>query len=195
MLDYPELGSAKPLFRRRAYLLYPFQTRYALAVVLLTALVASVMSLVLFRLFARTGFEPMRWGAVTFEQNVRWLFLWIFLLILSSFGFFYLLVVLASHRVAGPLAVMTKYMSDFASGNYPEIRELRKSDELKEFFQLFKTVIERFRSRDLDEIEIIRTELEKLRGLQLGPAADELESSLQRLLDRRLRAVAVSSKD
>jgi hypothetical protein len=189
MSDTASVANAKPLFRRRRYLLYPFQTRYALAVVLLTAFVVGVISLVFFRLFAGGGITAFAMESDAPEHSIRWLLPWVLVLIASTFGFFYLLFVLASHRIAGPLAVMTRYMSEFASGKYPQIRELRKSDELKEFFEVFKTAVERFKMREVEEITVLRAELKKLKALNLGPASQQLESILQLLIDRRLQLI------
>src|SRR5262245_47198984 len=116
---------AKPMFRRRRYLVDRFQVRYALAVVLVTAFVSAVTSLVLFRVLTGARLSDFAGTPAAMESSAKWLLLWVLVLIASSFAFLFLLIILASHRVAGPLAVMTRYMSEFAAGKYPNIRDLR----------------------------------------------------------------------
>jgi nitrogen fixation/metabolism regulation signal transduction histidine kinase len=42
-----------------------------------------------------------------------------------------------SHKISGPLHVMTNYLREFRSGKCPEYRPLRKNDELREFYDEF----------------------------------------------------------
>lgn len=39
-----------------------------------------------------------------------------------------------SHKISGPLLVMTNYLREFRKGNNPEFRPLRGNDELREFY-------------------------------------------------------------
>jgi hypothetical protein len=57
---------------------------------------------------------------------------------LSGIIFFFILI-LQTHRIAGPIYVMTYYMKEFLDGRKHEhLRPLRKHDQLKDFYQLFK---------------------------------------------------------
>ena len=57
---------------------------------------------------------------------------------LSGIIFFFILI-LQTHRIAGPVYVMTYYMKEFLDGRKHEhLRPLRKHDQLKDFYQLFK---------------------------------------------------------
>jgi hypothetical protein len=42
-----------------------------------------------------------------------------------------------SHKISGPLHVMTNYMKEFRKGACPNYRPLRKNDELLEFYEEF----------------------------------------------------------
>jgi len=42
-----------------------------------------------------------------------------------------------SHKISGPLHVMTNYMKEFRKGSCPDYRPLRKNDELREFYDEF----------------------------------------------------------
>jgi len=46
-----------------------------------------------------------------------------------------------SHKISGPIYVMTNYLRECRSGKRPEFRSLRKHDELREFYnELRKTI-------------------------------------------------------
>ncbi len=42
-----------------------------------------------------------------------------------------------SHKISGPIHVMTNYLKEIQSGKKPKFRPLRKNDELKEFYDEF----------------------------------------------------------
>ncbi len=46
-----------------------------------------------------------------------------------------------SHKISGPLLVMTRYLRELRKGNRPELRSLRGNDELKEFYNEFNETI------------------------------------------------------
>jgi hypothetical protein len=79
--------------------------------------------------------------------------------------------ILITHRVAGPIYVMTHYMSVLAQGRYPIMRQLRKNDELREFFQTFQDALETLRTRDADEAREIEEAVELCRPLATVPEA------------------------
>lgn len=43
-----------------------------------------------------------------------------------------------SHKISGPIHVMTNYLKQIRSGGKPEFRSLRKNDELLEFYEEFR---------------------------------------------------------
>ncbi len=47
-----------------------------------------------------------------------------------------------SHKISGPIHVMTKYLKEIRSGKKPNFRPLRKNDELKEFYDEFRSAVE-----------------------------------------------------
>ncbi|MBI3178467.1 MAG: hypothetical protein HYZ27_02325, partial [Deltaproteobacteria bacterium] len=48
----------------------------------------------------------------------------------------------------GPLHVVVRYLSTLASGYYPDLRPLRKRDELHDFFSAFEEAVKAMRDRD-----------------------------------------------
>jgi hypothetical protein len=55
----------------------------------------------------------------------------------------YFLLIRRTHRISGPIYVMSRYMDEVFEGKTPKIRPLRKNDELKEFYDMFTKLLER----------------------------------------------------
>lgn len=65
---------------------------------------------------------------------------------LSGIIFFFILII-QTHRIAGPIYVMTYYMKEFLDGRkHDHLRPLRKHDQLKDFYQLFKEFMAKINS-------------------------------------------------
>jgi nitrogen fixation/metabolism regulation signal transduction histidine kinase len=87
-----------------------------------------------------------------------------------------LLGILITHRIAGPVLVLSRYAEALAEGTYPPMRALRKNDELKDYFELFRRAVERMKERDAAEL----ADLEAIASNVSGPAADRLRSLVSR---------------
>jgi len=86
-----------------------------------------------------------------------------------------LIGVLVTHRVAGPIFVLSRYAKVLGDGGFPRMRALRRGDELKGFFEVFREAIERLRERQAAEA----AQLEELANRSSGPVADELRALSQ----------------
>lgn len=78
----------------------------------------------------------------------NYILLWsiIAIIFLQGIVLFFVLI-RQTHRIAGPLYVMTIYMNQIINGKYPEfLRPLRDKDLLKDFYDTFKTMIETLRA-------------------------------------------------
>jgi hypothetical protein len=93
--------------------------------------------------------------------------------------------VLITHRIAGPVYVMSHYVSVIAKGRYPLMRPLRKRDELKGFFDRFQEAIELLRSREAEEAEQIEKALATLEPLAGTPEAQAVLEQLRGMRDRK----------
>src|SRR5258707_6351385 len=115
------LAAKYPLWRRRNFLLYSFQTKYAIWLVALGVLITAIMGVVMYKLFsgsAPDGSLDGVDGGVNYDQRLRWVVGGLTLLTLFSFGLFFMLVILTSHRIAVPLLIMNRYMLELAGGEY-----------------------------------------------------------------------------
>lgn len=69
------------------------------------------------------------------------------LIIIQGFVLFVLLI-LKTHRIAGPIYVMSNYMKLIISGKFPpSLRPLRDNDALKDFYDLFAEMVESVRGK------------------------------------------------
>jgi hypothetical protein len=87
-----------------------------------------------------------------------------------------LLGILITHRIAGPVLVLSRYAEALAEGTYPPMRALRKNDELKEYFEVFRRAVDRLKERDAAEL----ADLEAIASEISGPAAERLRTMVSR---------------
>lgn len=164
-----ELSSSR-FFRRRRYNLFAFQTRYAAAFIVLSSFITGCVSFLTFAVF--NGAE-----GVDGPMNLKWIIAGIVLLVAGSSVLFYSLVIVASHRIAGPLSLMAQYMREIEVGRSPRIRDLRKGDELKEFYAGFRGMIQSISKRDEEELITLQKLQENL-PQQCDPQTKAILSNL-----------------
>ncbi|OHD67949.1 MAG: hypothetical protein A2W19_06790 [Spirochaetes bacterium RBG_16_49_21] len=57
--------------------------------------------------------------------------------------FLYIYLIRLTNRISGPIYVLTRHIQDILSGADPDLRELRKNDELKEFYAQFVNFVKK----------------------------------------------------
>ncbi len=55
----------------------------------------------------------------------------------------YIFLIRLTHRISGPIYVISRHIEDIMNGRKPELRGLRDNDELKEFYEKFAGMIEK----------------------------------------------------
>jgi len=65
-----------------------------------------------------------------------------------------------THRISGPLYIVARYLDVMADGAYPDVRPLRKKDELQEFFASFEEAVNAMRHRDMINLKDLDAALE-----------------------------------
>jgi methyl-accepting chemotaxis protein len=78
-------------------------------------------------------------------------------------------LVLMTHKVAGPLFKISAYFDRMTAGKLPKVYDLRKGDQLVDFFEKFKAMDEALRERT--EREILAFERLAAAAGQAGPGA------------------------
>ncbi|HVU00400.1 MAG TPA: HAMP domain-containing protein [Polyangiaceae bacterium] len=63
--------------------------------------------------------------------------------------------IVVTHRVAGPIYKMRKQLQALGDGNYQVPYPLRKGDELVDFFEAFRTMVQKLRKRQEEEIALL----------------------------------------
>jgi len=58
-------------------------------------------------------------------------------------GLLYWLLIHETHRISGPIFLMTRHMKEISEGKTPDMRDLRDDDEFKEFYELFREMARR----------------------------------------------------
>jgi methyl-accepting chemotaxis protein len=120
------------------------------------------------------------------EATMLWLVAGVTVMMAAVLGLFGILI---THRVAGPIHVMSRYIGVLAEGRFPKMRPLRKGDELKSFFERFHSAIETLRQREAEEAAKIADALKVLAPLAAGAEPQAAIESL-RALQQKKRAAA-----
>jgi len=63
----------------------------------------------------------------------------------------YMLIIRITHRISGPVYVMSNYFREIIDGNIPDPRPLRDKDELKGFYALFKELVYSLKEKEKKE--------------------------------------------
>lgn len=177
-----------------------FQMKYTLMLALTGAIISAVFGVLMYlaHIEARKTVEtyralvPSSWLRVQLSQGeatMLWLVVGVTVMMAAALGLFGVLI---THRVAGPIYVMTHYMSVLAQGRYPKMRPLRKNDELKAFFERFQTAVETLRAQDADDAEKIRAAMQALAGVSLPAEARTALDALKPVQERRAHALAAA---
>ncbi|CAM4061026.1 signal protein [Corallococcus sp. ZKHCc1 1396] len=179
-------NASRPNILRRTYLLdREFQLKYIL---LLTGMGAG--SMLLFGVLAHQGLRMSTEGGLSGEETLWWLTGAATVGMGIALGLFGLLF---THRVAGPVHVMSLYVAALAAGRYPRLRPLRRKDELRAFFGRFSEAVDRIRQREADEALALEQALSVLKALGTTPEAREALATLESLRARKRQAVDTSA--
>jgi hypothetical protein len=178
-------------YKRRTYLVdRRFQLKYMLILVVVGAAVSLLFGALMFQAHVEVTslMDLPRPAIASRDRTVLWLVIGVVVLMAAALG---TLGVLVTHRVAGPLYVLGRYLALLGDGVYPTLRRLRENDELTEIFEQFYTSIEKMKERDKRDAEMLRdavTDLERL--LRDTPdtydQAEPILEQLRALYERRL---------
>lgn len=160
-----------PAHHRRTYLIdRGFQLRYALLLAGAGALLALLCGLWLHQAHLQaTELLPLdaetRALVARTDRELMGALVGITALMALALG---VLGVIITHRVAGPVLVLGRYLHAFAAGRYPRLRALRRGDELQRLFGVFGEGVEALRAR------------ERAHADQLEEAAAQVRAALPR---------------
>ena len=102
--------------------------------------------------------------------------------------------IIVTHRICGPLFVLSRYFEELATGRVPRPRPLRQKDEFKEVYAGFKKATDSLRAQRQSELAVLtemEAEAESAMGGNAEACKNALESVAMQLGD--LRKVAAES--
>jgi hypothetical protein len=171
-----------PAHHRRTYLIDPgFQLRYALLLAGAGAALALFCGLWLHQAHVQaTELLPLdadtRALVERSDRELLGALLGITGLMALALG---VLGVVITHRVAGPMLVLGRYLQAFGRGRFPRLRALRRGDELKALFAVFGEGVEALRLREAAHADLLEQAVARLRAAQgrapeVAAVADQL---------------------
>jgi hypothetical protein len=172
--------------RRSTYVIdRRFQFKYTMIIVLIGALIALVCAYFIYQAWRENtellAISQVIAGEINRRESSKVFWAVGIFVVLEVVGLF-LWGILVTHRIAGPLFIIDRYLGALRSGIYPDMRPLRRHDELQHFFESFSSTVDALRDRDQKELEIIEATLAQL------PAGD-LKDSLQQVRDRKFTSL------
>lgn len=179
--------SSRPHVVRRKYLLDAgFQLRYMLRLAALGGggvMLVGVLAYRAHRTAVESGASPLALAAS--GETMLWL---TGLGALAVAGLLALFGLVLTHRVAGPVYVMSLYIATIAAGRYPRMRPLRKKDELRGFFDRLTEAVDRIREREAEEARLLSDVIETLQPLATTQETQAALSILGSLRARKRQA-------
>jgi hypothetical protein len=197
--DRPSVNAPFVKRRIRNFLLdRRFQLAWVARVVLVTALIIGAMGFFLFRTLSESTAmmitQTLALEGLTAEAQQRIIdqgehdkWVTFATLVAGLFGLLVLLAgttIVATHKIAGPAAKMSKLLSKI-DGNHLQLwAKLRKGDELHETFREFEEMLRRLRESRHGEIEELEAVVGALRAAGHDPASvAKLEELISRYRD------------
>jgi hypothetical protein len=194
MVESASAAPGRAKVGRRNFLIdRAFQVKYTLYMVVVGAAISLLFGAMMYQAHVEATQlidlpDPgLREAVKSQDATLLWLVMAIAVVMAVSLGLFGILV---THRVAGPIYVLSHYMSVLGTGRYPMLRPLRKNDELKGFYDVFHQAVASMKERDKthgEELKKLAADLEaamaKSDASGLKPAAEALRALSQSLLE------------
>jgi hypothetical protein len=187
-MDHPsQIADKRPRRRILPIVDARFQWKYTLLIMALGVGLTAIMGGFLYkahldntRLLDLANNEQLQAEVMRGDQ-IFLLYLIVFVVLMGvGLGFWGLIV---THRISGPLYIVARYLSVIGSGRYPDLRPLRKRDELHEFFAAFEEAIAAMRKRDIMTLRDIESTLSNVRGNDPNAGTEDAQRALQRYRD------------
>jgi len=109
----------------------------------------------------------------------------ILLIGIIAFGIVFLVVIFVfniviTHRTAGPMFKMGRYMDEVRECKFTEVWNLRKGDQLVELYGKFQAMHNAVKAREQEDVEILAATMAACEEAELtGEAIDELKARLE----------------
>ncbi len=139
-----------------------FQWKYTLLITSLGVGIAAIMGGLLYSKYVeatRLLELSERYRGEVARSDQIFLFYLIVLVVLMAFA---LTIggIIVTHRISGPLYIVARHLDAIATGHSPDLRPLRKRDELHEFFAAFEATVNALKLRDAERAREMREALD-----------------------------------
>lgn len=165
-----------------------FQFKYTGVILLVAAVTSTVLGFFLLKAYREMN-EVIGLAAISPEigekldaDDARQVFSIIVASLVGEVVVLGILGLIITHRVCGPIFVITKHFGTMLDGRYPSLRPLRAGDEFAPMFELFKQLVDKQRDRDAAEISRLTKAMNAARDK--GVDAESL-AIMQTLIDER----------
>ncbi len=114
-----------------------------------------------------------------------------------GFGLIFLVVIfifniVVTHKVAGPMFKMGRYMDEVRDGKFTEVWNLRKGDQLVDFYARFQAMHNAMKDRVDKDIEVLEAVVDAAEKADLDPEALEQAKAM---LQQKRESVGADKKD
>ena len=176
-----ESAAPRKRTKRRQDLINPaFQWKYAVTIALGVFVTSSIMSSVLYGILHHQArmrtLDPTGYSAevtlVVFLAGAAFA-----LLTGAGVGLWSIIV---THRMVGPLYVMSRFMLELKEGRLPKMRALRRKDEFKEFYEAFVGAVDNLRVMKQRQLGVLTDAMTTIHSME-GAEGDERSRALQSL--------------
>lgn len=197
-------------FRRRQFLINrAFQIKYTVIIAVIGVIIAVLWGTLFYKASKENSQQMLmlvqmdpNLSSMTdiikdkLAQEDNKIMLYLILFILAIFLSLVIWGILITHRIAGPIFIISRYIDSITGGKIPETRPLRKKDELKEFFEKFNNMLDFLKDRENSDIvaitDTIKT-LESVKDTLSQERKSEVEreiSELNKMIERKKEFIA-----
>ncbi len=173
--------------RRRTFLIdRAFQLKWTFIIVAVGVLVSAGLGYFIIRLNL-TNTELLELDAAYADQVAKYdamaiYYLVGFVVVMAVFLFVWGIIM--THRVAGPIYIISRYLEQLAAGEVPQPRPLRKDDELVSFFATFSNMLSKMKDRNHSEGEILDT---AVAWMKKNNADADLIKEMEKIVENKRR--------
>jgi methyl-accepting chemotaxis protein len=153
-----------------------FQFKYTAIIISIAAIVSIILGYLLWKSYAEMNAilklsatisddiaKKINADDARFVFQISIAFLLVEVIVLGIMG------IVITHRITGPVFVVSRHLETLRDGSYPTLRPLRANDEFQGFFDAFSDTIKELRHRDESALERVR----KVREAAAAAGVDE----------------------
>ena len=173
--------------RRSTFLIdRKFQLKYTFIIVLVGVLVSALLGFFIYRLNLENRelleIDAEMMAQVELLDSYTMYYLVGFVVVMALFLFIWGIFI--THRVAGPIFIISKYLRELKEGQLPQTRPLRKGDELKAFFETFSAMLDHLKGMNTEEAALLEKSAAQIRE-KGGEALAEVAKGLDELAAKK----------